>query len=273
VASAALDGVLRRDRAIVAIALAMLTGLACGYVWWLKADMDGMAGMDMTGVRMIPAGIGIMAPAAAPWHGFEFVLVFAMWLTMMIGMMTPSATPMILIYARVARQAVAQGKPFAAAAWFVAGYLAAWAGFSLVATAAQWALDRVALLDPMMIGASSVFGAIVLIAAGVYQWTPLKDTCLRQCQAPLIFIQRHGGFRNDASSALLLGLRHGAYCVGCCWTLMALLFVGGVMNVLWIAAIAILVLAEKVMPGGRNISRVAGIGLIVGGCLLLRSAT
>ena len=270
---AALDAVLRRDRAIVAAALAVLTALASGYVWWLKADMDGMAGMDMTGFRMIPAGIGIMAPAAAPWHRFEFVLMFAMWLTMMIGMMTPSATPMILIYARVGRQAIAQGKPFAATAWFVAGYLAVWAGFSLVATAAQWALDRAALLDPMMTGASNVFGAIVLVAAGIYQWTPLKDICLGQCQAPLIFIQRHGGFRNDVRSALLLGLRHGAYCVGCCWTLMALLFVGGVMNILWIAAIAILVLAEKVLPGGRLVSRLAGIGFITGGCLLLRSAT
>jgi predicted metal-binding membrane protein len=266
---AVLDAVLRRDRVVVAAALAILAGMACGYVLWLKADMDAMEGMDMTGFRTIPAGIGIMAPTVVPWHWFEFMLVFVMWLTMMIGMMTPSAAPMILIYARVGRQALVQGKPFAATAWFVIGYLSVWAAVSLAATAAQWALDRSALLDPMMAGVGSRFAALVLIAAGLYQWTPLKDACLKQCQAPFVFIQRHGGFRNDVRGAWLLGLRHGAYCVGCCWMLMTLLFVGGVMNILWIAAIAIFVLAEKVVPVGRVVARVAGTALIVGGCLLL----
>src|ERR1700722_541721 len=128
---------LRRDRLVVAGALAMIAALAWGYVAWLAADMD-MGGMDMTGFRMIPAGIGIMAPALAPWHWFEFALVFVMWVIMMIGMMTPSAAPMILIYSRVGRQALVQGRPFAATGWFAAGYLAAWTGFSLVATGAQW---------------------------------------------------------------------------------------------------------------------------------------
>jgi predicted metal-binding membrane protein len=270
---AVLEVVLRRDRIVVVIALVVLTALAWGYVLWLAADMD-MGGMDMTGFRMIPAGIGIMAPAVAPWHWFEFATVFAMWAVMMVGMMTPSAAPMILIYARVGRQAAAQGKPFAATGWFVAGYLLVWTGLSLVATAAQWALERAALLDPMMTGVSNVFGAIVLIAAGVYQWTSLKEICLENCQAPFAFIQRHGGFRRDARGSLLLGLRHGAYCVGCCWTLMALLFVGGVMNVLWIAAIAIFVLVEKVVPVGFLISRIAGVGFVVaGGWVLLRSVT
>jgi len=135
-------------------------------------------------------------------------------------------------------------------------------------------LERAALLDPMMTGASNAFGAIVLIAAGVYQWTSLKEICLKNCQAPFAFIQRHGGFRRDARGSLLLGVRHGAYCVGCCWTLMALLFVGGVMNVLWIAAITIFVLLEKVVPVGRLISRIAGVGFVAGGgWVLLRSAT
>jgi predicted metal-binding membrane protein len=264
---AMLENILRRDRIIVAAALAALTALAWTYVLWLAADMD-MGEMEMTGFRMIPAGIGLMAPAPAPWRAIEFVYVFTMWAVMMVGMMTPSAAPMILIYARVGRQASAQGKPFAAAGWFAAGYLLTWAGFALAATAAQWALDRTALLDEKMASASQVFGGLVLIAAGVYQWTPLKDMCLAHCQSPLQFIQRQGGFRRDPSGSLLFGLRHGAYCVGCCWIVMALLFVGGVMNVLWIAAISAFVLIEKIVPVGRLISRIAGAGFVAAGTWL-----
>ncbi|MGH6847168.1 MAG: DUF2182 domain-containing protein [Methylocella sp.] len=261
---------LRRDRIIVAVALAALTALAWAYVLWLAADMSGM---DMTGFRMIPAGVGLMAPALAPWKAIEFAYAFAMWAVMMVGMMTPSAAPMILIYARVGRQASAQGKPLAATGWFATGYLLTWAGFSLVATAAQWALERTALLDPMMAGTSQVFGAIVLIAAGIYQWTPLKDTCLAQCQSPLLFIHRHGGFHRDPSGSLALGLHHGAHCVGCCWVLMALLFVGGVMNVLWIAAISAFVLIEKIVPSGRLISRIAGAGFVAVGAWLIAGSS
>jgi len=204
---AMLEIILRRDRIIVAAALAALTALAWTYVLWLAADMD-MGGMEMTGFRMVPAGIGIMAPAFAPWQAIEFVYMFAMWAVMMVGMMTPSAAPMILIYARVGRQASAQGKPFAATGWFATGYLLTWVGFAPVATAAQWALDRTALLDPKMASASRVFGGIILVAAGVYQWTPLKDKCLAQCQAPLLFIQRQGGFPTSwrILRRLLLGI-------------------------------------------------------------------
>ncbi len=265
---AMLEIILRRDRIIVAAALAALTALAWTYVLWLAADMD-MGRMEMTGFRMVPAGIGIMAPALAPWQATEFVYVFAMWAVMMVGMMTPSAAPMILIYALVGRQASAQGKPFAATGWFATGYLLTWVGFALVATVAQWALERTALLDPKMASASQVFGGIVLVAAGVYQWTPLKDICLAQCQSPLLFIQRQGGFHRDPLGSLRLGLRHGAYCIGCCWVLMALLFVGGVMNVLWIATISAFVLIEKIVPVGRLISRIAGAGFVAAGTWLV----
>jgi predicted metal-binding membrane protein len=271
-AEAAIEAVLRRDRAIVIAALAMLTALAWAYLWWLADDME-MGGMDMSGFRMIPAGMGLMAPAAAPWKAIEFAFVFAMWAVMMIGMMTPSAAPMIMIYARVGRQAAQQGKPLAASAYFAGGYLIAWIGFAVLATWAQWALDRSGLLTPTMAGANDVFGGAVLIAAGLYQWMPHKDACLRHCQAPLWFIQRYGGFRADARGALALGLRHGGYCIGCCWALMALLFVGGVMNVVWIAALAILVLAEKVVPAGRAVSRVAGLGLVAAGIWFIVHAT
>jgi len=206
---AAIEAVLRRDRVIVAAAVVVLTALAWAYVWWLAADMD-VGGMDMSDFRAIPAGMGLMMPATAPWTTTEFAFVFGMWAVMMIGMMTPSVAPMLLIYARVGRQAAHQGKPLAASAYFAAGYLLTWIGFALVATSAQWALERAALLTPMMAGASDILGGVVLIAAGLYEWTPLKDACLRQCQAPWWFIQRHGGFRPDARGALALGVRHGS---------------------------------------------------------------
>jgi predicted metal-binding membrane protein len=267
----ALEVVLRRDRAIIVAALIVITALAGAHVLWLADDM-AMGGMDMTGFRMIPAGMGLMMSASAPWQPIEFAFVFAMWVVMMIGMMTPSAAPMVLLYARVGRQAAMQRKPFAASGWFLGGYLLAWVAFALAATLAQWALERAALLTPMMEGAGEIFGSAVLVAAGLYQWTPLKDVCLQQCQAPWLFIQRHGGFRRDATGSLGLGVRHGAYCVGCCWALMALLFVGGVMNVLWIAGIAIIVLMEKAVPVGRAIARIAGAGFLAGGAWLLATA-
>jgi predicted metal-binding membrane protein len=263
-ADAALQALLRRDRLTVAAALVVLTVLAWAYVLWLAAGMT-MGGMDMTGFRMIPAGLGLMMPETAPWASIEFVYVFVMWIVMMVGMMTPSVAPMVLIYARVGRQAVAQSKPFASSLWLAGGYLLAWTAFSLAATVAQWALQRAALLTPMMESSSALLAGVLLIAAGLYQCTPLKRICLRHCQAPLLFIQRHGGFRGDAFGSLTLGARHGAYCVGCCWTLMALLFVGGVMNVFWIAALAIFILAEKLVPAGRLVSLVAGAALLAAG--------
>ena len=267
----ALESVLRRDRAIVIAALAALaalTALAWADLVWLAKDM-AMGGMDMTGFRMIPAGQGLMMPSSAPWQPIEFGYVFAMWVVMMIGMMTPSVAPMILTYARVGRQAAVRGKPFATSGWFAGGYLLAWSAFSMGATAAQWALERAALLTPMMAGASNVLGAAVLILAGLYQWTPFKNVCLSYCQAPLTFIVRHGGFRRDPAGALSLGFRHGIYCIGCCWALMALLFVGGVMNLLWIAALAIVVLLEKILPFAWIVARTGGGACIAGGLWLL----
>jgi predicted metal-binding membrane protein len=264
----ALEAILRRDRLLVAGALGVTAALAWAYVLWLAADMD-MGGMDMTGFRMIPAGLGFMAPVDAPWGVIEFAFVFVMWAVMMIGMMTPSVAPMILTYARVGREGNAKGKPLVATGWFAAGYFLTWIGFSLAATLAQWMIERAALLDSRMASASNVLGGIVLIAAGVYQWSPLKDVCLAQCQSPISFLMRYGGFRRDLPGCLLMGLRHGAYCIGCCWVLMALLFVGGVMNVLWIALLALLVLLEKLAPFGRWIARAAGVACVVAGAALL----
>jgi predicted metal-binding membrane protein len=265
----ALETLLRRDRLIVASALGVIAALAWAYVLWLAADMN-MDGMNMSGFRMVPAGVGMMAPAAAPWSAVELAFVFVMWAVMMVGMMAPSAAPMILMYARVSRQArLAEksiaSKPLAATGWFAAGYFLVWAGFSFAATLAQWLLERKALLDGRMASTNTLLGAIVLIAAGLYQWTPIKSVCLTQCQTPLRFLMSHGGFRSNILGCLHLGLLHGIYCVGCCWVLMALLFVVGTMNVLWIALLALLVLLEKLTPWGRWVARIAGVVCIAVG--------
>src|SRR6202051_5183958 len=175
----ALEQVLRRERAVIIAAVIALTGLAWAYVLWLANDM-AMGGMDMTGFRMIPAGMGLMMPASAPWQPIEFIFMFAMWVVMMIGMMTPSAAPMVLLYARGGRQAAMERQAVANSNWCFGGYLLAWVAFALVATLAQWAVQRASLLTPTMESASAMFGSALLIAAGLYQWTPLKHACLRQ---------------------------------------------------------------------------------------------
>jgi predicted metal-binding membrane protein len=259
--------VLWRDRLIVVLAFTLLTALAWGYLLWLSADM-AMGGMDMSDFRMTPSGMGLMVPARTPWQAMEFAFVFVIWAVMMVGMMTPSATPMILMYARVGRHTAAQGTPFAATVWFAAGYFVVWLAFALLATLVQWALERTVLLDSWMASTSNVLGGFLFVVAGAYQWTRLKDVCLAQCQTPFAFLMRHGGFRSDAPGSLVLGLRYGSYCVGCCGALMALLFAGGIMNVLWIAALALLVLLEKVTPSGRRIASLAGMVLIATGAWL-----
>jgi predicted metal-binding membrane protein len=262
------ERVLRRDRVIIGMALLTLTLLAWLDVLRLAASVD-MAGTNVTGTRMVSTGINlVMTSRLQPWSGAEFALMFAMWSVMMVAMMLPSAAPMVLLYARVGRKAAINAEPFAPTGWFAAGYLLVWFGFALAATGAQWALERAALLTPTMEGKSKVVGGVLLIMAGLYQWSPLKDTCLAHCQTPLLFIQSHGGFRRNVLGALEIGVWHGTYCVGCCWVLMTLLFVGGVMNVLWITAIATLVFVEKAV-GGRLVSRAAGVGLIFGGIWLL----
>jgi predicted metal-binding membrane protein len=259
---------LRRDRIVIGLALTLLIALAWSYLLWLSADMN-MGGMDMTGLRMIPSGMGLMMPAHMPWRPMEFAFVFVMWTVMMVGMMTPSAAPMFLMYAHVGRQTEGQGRPFAATVWFGAGYFLVWIAFALLATLVQWAFERTALLDSVMASTSTVVGGLLFVAAGSYQWTRLKDVCLTQCQTPFAFLMRQGGFRGDAPGSLMLGVRHGAYCVGCCWALMALLLVGGVMNVLWLVLLALLILLEKVAPFGRQIALLAGTILVVAGAWLL----
>lgn len=202
-----------------------------------------------------------------PWTSLDFTLTFAMWTVMMVGMMVPSATPTVLIYAAVARKAARQGAVLAPTAIFVSGYVAVWTVFSLLATVIQWGLERAALLSPMLASTSASLGAVLLVGAGVYQLTPMKAACLRHCRAPAQFISQH--WRPGRAGAFQMGIIHGAYCLGCCWILMGLLFFGGVMNLLWIAAITITVLAEKVLPFGNWAGRIAGGAAIAVGAAVL----
>jgi len=257
----ALESILRRDRYAVMVALVLLTVLAWAYVLWLAKHMDMPDPSSMS-------GMGAMAPQVRPWAIPDLLFSFTMWSVMMAGMMLPSVAPVILLYVLVGRQAEALQKPLAATGSFAGGYLLAWTGFSLLASLLQAALNQAALLTPELASANNILGGVILIVAGLYQWTSLKDRCLANCRAPLFFIQRHGGFQRRALPSLVLGLRHGLYCIGCCWALMLLLFVGGLMNIAWIAGIAGLILLEKILSDGRTVSRVFGSGLIIGGVTL-----
>lgn len=207
--------------------------------------------------------------ALRPWGVIDFVLTVLMWAVMMVAMMLPSAAPTLLMYATIARKMSPDLNREAATAAFATGYIAAWTGFSFGATFLQWGLEQLTLLSPMMKSSSYSLAGILLISAGVYQWTPIKENCLNHCQTPLQFLSQR--WRTGTDGAFQLGLAHGLYCIGCCWVLMGLLFVGGVMNLLWVAAIAIFVLIEKVAPFGRATGHGVGLLLIGAGCYMLAS--
>ena len=251
----ALEGTLKRDRFIVLGALALVIALAWAYV------LAG-AGMELSAVEVT----AMAAPAV--WDLRYALLMVFMWWIMMVAMMLPSATPMVLLFTAINRKQKERGNPCVPTALFASAYLLCWAGFSLVAVALQWGFERAALLTPTLVSASAVFGGLLLVGAGIYQLTPLKQACLKHCRSPLQFITTR--WRNGRGGALRMGLEHGAYCVGCCWFLMGLLFFGGVMNLYWIAGLALFVLVEKFTPPGHWIGSLTGAALIGwGGWVLL----
>jgi predicted metal-binding membrane protein len=251
----------RRDRWAILAGLGGITAAAWIYLVIEARRMSaGMAGGSMA--HGMQSMVQVQARTAA-----EFGLRLVMWAVMMVAMMVPTAAPMTLVFAAVARKAAREDRPVAPAFVFVAGYLAVWGLFSVAATAAQWRLDQVALLSPAMVSASPVPGGALLIGAGVYELTPYKHACLSHCRAPAHFISRH--WRAGPAGAFRMGLGLGAYCLGCCWILMGVLFVGGVMNLLWIAAIALFVLLEKAAPFGEVGGRVVGAAMILVGLLSL----
>jgi predicted metal-binding membrane protein len=236
----------RRDRIIVLSALAVITALSWAYVSSLASDTQDMGmGMEMAMPRM------------QPWGVTDFAMTFAMWAVMMVAMMTPSAAPMILVFVGINRRRQKQQVPYVPTSVFLLGYLVVWSAFSVLATAAQWGLHAASLLSPMVASTSPVLGGVLLLAAGIYQWTPLKHVCLSKCRSPLGFVLNE--WREGRWGALLMGLKHGGYCTGCCWSLMALLLVAGVMNLLWVAVIAGFILLEKVAPAGDRLGRAAGV--------------
>jgi predicted metal-binding membrane protein len=243
-----------------------------------RAVLAGLAGVSLLAWlelgRMTWNMHSAMAAGVAcelrPWSAADAALTFFMWAVMMVGMMLPSAAPMSLIFAQVAAKAASQGYALAPPFLFSGGYVAAWTLFSVGATALQWGLERTALLTPMLASASPLFGAGLLAAAGVYQLSRWKDACLDHCRAPARFFAAH--WRPGRWGAFRMGLDHGAYCLGCCWLLMGLLFFGGVMNLLWVAGLTLFVLLEKVAPHGAWIARAAGVALLVAAAAQLAAA-
>ena len=250
-----IEGIARRDRLVVLGGLLIAAALAWLYLIDTALDMGG----DMA------AGSGAMMRIEA-WSLTHGLLMWAMWAVMMVAMMVPSAAPMILIFARVDRSK-GTGRAYAATTLFALGYVAVWAGFSVTATAMQWGLQNAALLSPMMVATSTILGGILFVAAGVYQWTPLKYACLKHCRSPMAFIMGH--WRPGRLGAFRMGVGHGAFCLGCCGFVMGLLFVGGVMNLAWVAAITVFVVAEKLAPKGEWVARAGGVAMAAAGVYLL----
>lgn len=257
----ALESALKRDRAIVLAGLMALVVVAWLYLVHLARDM---AEMEMH------AAMGMAMPQMQPWSGVELLLLFVMWGVMMVAMMTASASPMILMFSAMNRRRAEHQGPVMRTGLFVLGYLSAWTAYSAGAATAQWVLHGLALLSPMMVSTSPYLGGSLLVAAGIFQWTPLKRACLTACRSPMGFIMTE--WRDGPAGALVMGFRHGVYCVGCCWVLMALLFVAGVMNLVWVAAIAIFVLVEKVVPAGERVGQAAGVALVLAGVALMLRA-
>lgn len=242
-----LEALLRQDRAVILAGITLLALTAWGYLAHLVREMGPM---DRCGP-------------------VELALLVVMWAVMMVAMMLPSVAPLILMFARANRQKGAD-RVVGPAGILLAGYLLAWMGYSVPAAMLQWRLHAEALLSPAMASSSPVLGGFLLLAAGAFQLTPLKGACLVRCRSPLAFLM--SDWRPGRWGALVMGLKHGAYCVGCCWLLMILMFVAGAMNLLWMAALAVFVLAEKIAPRGDRIARLAGAALIAAGAVLLISA-
>ena len=252
-ASSPLESVLRRDRVVIIASILAVAALSWAYMVYL-AQGRGMD-MDMAMAQM------------SSWGAADFGLMFLMWAVMMTAMMIPTAAPMILLFAAVNRKRRENQGPYVPTGVFMSGYVLVWCGFAAAATLGNWALHVNSLMDSMMGESSSAYlGGSLLMVAGAFQWSRLKYVCLTHCRSPISFLMTD--WREGSTGALKMGLHHGIYCLGCCWVLMGLLFVLGVMNLLWIAALAGFVLLEKVAPRGLVVSRATGLLLVGSGALM-----
>jgi predicted metal-binding membrane protein len=255
-----LQALLARPNRVVAAALLLLTALA-----W--AQLLGAAHGVGAG-QLHHAGSALLNPAPRAWHGADLATAFLMWALMAVAMMLPTAAPAILSFADITRRAERSSASVGGVSAFVCGYLCVWWGFGTLATGAQASLAYAAVRLPAFTAAGPAVGGVLLLVAGLYQFSALKDLCLTQCRSPLSFFLAH--WHAGSWGAFRMGVRHGAHCVGCCWALMALMLCAGTMNVAWTAALTALMLAEKVIPGGRVIGRAVGVALIGwGGALLV----
>ncbi len=262
-----LEALLKRDQQIVIAGLAAVIVLAWSYI--LLGGGTGMSTVAMSSTPLSGALGGMSAVIFQPvgWTLGYALLMFVMWWVMMVAMMLPSAAPMLLLFAAFNRTQQKQGAPFVPTSVFAAGYLVAWGGFSAVAIGLQWGLESLGLLSAMMESTNVFFCAGILLGAGAYQLTSLKRACLQHCQNPFQFVTHH--WRTGTGGAFRMGVEHGSFCLGCCWFLMVLLFVGGVMNLYWIVGLALFVLLEKTVPAGHWFGSLTGLALILWGGWLL----
>ena len=255
----ALETVLKRDRLVVLAGVIAVSALAWAYTIFAALTTGAAAGPAMA------------MPNMQSWSAANWAAMFIMWMVMMVAMMVPSAAPVILMFATINRSRLAKGQPYVPTGVFLLGYLVVWGGFAAGATIGNWALHTHAMLSSMM-GSSTnaLLGGTLLVAAGAFQFSRLKYVCLTNCRSPLSFIMSE--WCDGMGGALKMGLRHGVYCLGCCWILMVLLFVLGVMNLVWIAALAAFVMLEKIAPKGMLFGRAGGALLLVWGGLILAGA-
>ena len=251
-----------RERLLVSASLCSIAVLAWAYTIYEARRMNATGVSECMRMKM-------SGPDFTSWPATTLLPLFLMWAVMMIAMMLPSALPMILTFTAVTRNRQRLGRPYVPMGIFVFGYAAIWCAFSAVAAVAQWWLHRHALLSASMASTNALLGGTLLLAAGVFQFTPLKQSCLTHCRGPLEFIMTR--WREGRGGAFRMGLEHGAFCTGCCWALMALLFVAGVMNILWIAALTLLVSLEKMLPARARVSFAAGLLLVGWGVFVLFS--
>jgi predicted metal-binding membrane protein len=242
---------------LIAAALALLVAAAWSYLVLLSRQM----GAEMPAMASMPGMPGMGQSSTGGTALRSFALATLMWWTMMAGMMVPSAAPMILLFGNVQRRQLASESPRLRVALFTAGYLASWGVFSLFAAGLQGIFTQTGLLASMDLRVAAPVGAAFVALAGAYQLTPLKNVCLRGCRSPAEFLSSH--WRRGSAGALRMGVEHGVYCVGCCWLLMGLLFVVGVMNLFWVAVIAVVVLLEKLVPYGEVMAKIGGITLLL----------
>lgn len=250
------ESAVRKDQVVVLAGTVGVVALAWAYLVHVAGASAGVVGTMVT-------------PSTRSWVGTDVAVVGIMWAVMMIAMMVPTATPVILLLASASRRRRAAQQSAVPTGVFLLGYVIVWVGFAVLATGAQWALNVTGALSSRMGSVLPAVGGGVLMAAGAFQWTPLKHACLRHCRTPFGFLVTE--WREGYRGALVMGVRHGGLCLGCCWALMALMFVGGVMSVLWMAGIAAYILVEKIVPAGHGVARVAGLVLVAWGVLTVAS--